>query len=131
MSASPIARQACSHAQLIPAMRKVLISEPSQMPDVYSSTPNGTLYSTTPGGNNSLPKKTKSVSTLELLPVVLSHSGKDEKSRESSACCSSRNIFFFSVPVFDGDKKHENFPLPKFTRKSSPPSVGVFIIRKF
>lgn len=51
MSASPIARQAHSHAQLIPSMRKILISEPSQMPDVYSSTPNGTLYSTTPGGN--------------------------------------------------------------------------------
>lgn len=52
MSASPIARQSFYHAQLIPSMRKVLISEPSQMPDVYSSTPNGTLYSTTPGGKN-------------------------------------------------------------------------------
>lgn len=51
MSASPIARQACSHAQLIPSMRKVLINDPSQMPDVYSSTPNGTIYGTTPGGN--------------------------------------------------------------------------------
>lgn len=52
MSASPIARQAHSHAQLIPAMRKVLISDASQMPDVYSSTPNGTIYSTTPGGKD-------------------------------------------------------------------------------
>lgn len=60
MSASPIARQAHSHAQLIPAMRKVLISEPSQMPDVYSSTPNGTLYSTTPGG-------------MEFFPLLLSY----------------------------------------------------------
>lgn len=50
MSASPVARQAHSHAQLIPAMRKVLISDASQMPDVYSSTPNGTIYSTTPNG---------------------------------------------------------------------------------
>lgn len=50
MSASPIARQAHTHAQLIPAMRKVLISDASQMPDVYSSTPNGTIYSTTPNG---------------------------------------------------------------------------------
>lgn len=50
MSASPIARQACSHAQAIPS-RKVLLTDPSQMPDVYSSTPGGTLYSTTPGGN--------------------------------------------------------------------------------
>ena len=49
MSASPIARQACSHAQAIPS-RKVLLTDPSQMPDVYSSTPGGTLYSTTPGG---------------------------------------------------------------------------------
>lgn len=49
MSASPIARQACSHAQAIPS-RKVLVTDPNQMPDVYSSTPNGTLYSTTPGG---------------------------------------------------------------------------------
>lgn len=54
MSASPIARQACSHAQLIPSMRRVMITEPSQMPDVYSSTPNGTIYSTTPGGKNTL-----------------------------------------------------------------------------
>ena len=52
MSASPIARQANSHAQLIPSMRRVMITEPSQMPDVYSSTPNGTIYSTTPGGKN-------------------------------------------------------------------------------
>lgn len=50
MSASPVARQAHSHAQLIPAMRKVLISDASQMPDIYSSTPNGTIYSTTPNG---------------------------------------------------------------------------------
>lgn len=49
MSASPIARQACSHAQVIPS-RKVLITDPSQMPEVYSSTPGGTLFSTTPGG---------------------------------------------------------------------------------
>src|SRR4051812_9950931 len=50
MSASPIARQSFSHAQLIPSMRKVLISEPSQMPEIYSSTPGGTIYGTTPGG---------------------------------------------------------------------------------
>jgi len=58
MSASPIARQACSHAQLIPSMRKVLISDPSQMPDVYSSTPNGTLYGTTPGGTKIVYERT-------------------------------------------------------------------------
>jgi len=49
MSASPMARQAWSHAQVIPT-RKVLVTHPSDMPDVYSSTPGGTLYSTTPGG---------------------------------------------------------------------------------
>lgn len=55
MSASPIARQAHhSHAQLIPAMRKVLINDASQMPDVYSSTPNGTIYSTTPNGKDKI-----------------------------------------------------------------------------
>lgn len=48
MSASPIARQA-THSQSIPS-RRVLITDPSQMPDVYSSTPGGTVYSTTPGG---------------------------------------------------------------------------------
>lgn len=48
MSASPVARQA-THSQAIPS-RRVLITDPSQMPDVYSSTPGGTVYSTTPGG---------------------------------------------------------------------------------
>lgn len=49
MSASPIARQACSHAQTIPSKR-ILVTDASQLPELYSSTPNGTLYSTTPGG---------------------------------------------------------------------------------
>lgn len=49
MSASPIARQACSQMQVIPS-RKVLIHDASDLPDLYSSTPGGTLYSTTPGG---------------------------------------------------------------------------------
>ncbi len=51
MSASPIARQACSHAQSIPSKR-VLITDANQLPELYSSTPGGTLYSTTPGGEN-------------------------------------------------------------------------------
>jgi len=49
MSASPIARQACSHAQAIPS-KCVLVTDASQLPELYSSTPGGTLYSTTPGG---------------------------------------------------------------------------------
>lgn len=50
MSASQMARQACtSHAQSIPSKR-VLLTDASQLPDIYSSTPGGTLYSTTPGG---------------------------------------------------------------------------------
>lgn len=49
MSASPIARQACSQMQAIPSKR-VLIHDTSELPDLYSSTPGGTLYSTTPGG---------------------------------------------------------------------------------
>lgn len=52
MSASPIARQACSHAQTIPSKR-VLVTDASQLPELYSSTPGGTLYSTTPGGEKS------------------------------------------------------------------------------
>uniref|UniRef100_A0A0K8TQE8 Putative eukaryotic translation initiation factor 4e binding protein 4ebp n=1 Tax=Tabanus bromius TaxID=304241 RepID=A0A0K8TQE8_TABBR len=57
MSASPMARQACSHAQLIPT-RKIFLTDPSQLPDVYSSTPGGTLYSTTPGGTRIIYDKT-------------------------------------------------------------------------
>lgn len=50
MSASPIARQATQpQGQAIP--RRILINDASQLPHDYSSTPNGTLYSTTPGGN--------------------------------------------------------------------------------
>ncbi|XP_055639355.1 eukaryotic translation initiation factor 4E-binding protein [Toxorhynchites rutilus septentrionalis] len=49
MSASPIARQACSHMQAIPSKR-VLIHDASELPAYYSSTPGGTMYSTTPGG---------------------------------------------------------------------------------
>lgn len=62
MSASPIARQACSHAQVIPS-RKVLITDPSQMPEVYSSTPGGTLFSTTPGGKleTLMPEKLRNI----------------------------------------------------------------------
>ncbi|KAG8238614.1 hypothetical protein J437_LFUL017741 [Ladona fulva] len=48
MSASPVARQA-SRSQSIP-QRKVVINDPSQLPMDYSTTPDGTLYSTTPGG---------------------------------------------------------------------------------
>ncbi|KAF6213628.1 hypothetical protein GE061_011349, partial [Apolygus lucorum] len=47
MSASPIARQA-TQCQAIPSKR-VLISDPSQLPCNYSTTPGGTLFSTTPG----------------------------------------------------------------------------------
>lgn len=50
MSASPIARTLHqSQAQSIPS-KKVLIHDPNQLPDVYSSTPGGTIFSTTPGG---------------------------------------------------------------------------------
>lgn len=49
MSASPIARQAAQpQGQAIP--RRILINNASELPHDYSSTPNGTLYSTTPGG---------------------------------------------------------------------------------
>lgn len=48
MSASPIARQA-TQSQSIPSKR-IVIHDPNQLPADYSSTPGGTLYSTTPGG---------------------------------------------------------------------------------
>ncbi|KAK9303233.1 hypothetical protein QLX08_005007 [Tetragonisca angustula] len=48
MSASPIARQT-TQSQNIPSKR-VVINDPSQLPIDYSSTPGGTLFSTTPGG---------------------------------------------------------------------------------
>ena len=51
MSASPIARQAIQpQGQAIP--RRIQINDASQLPHDYSSTPGGTLYSTTPGGNH-------------------------------------------------------------------------------
>jgi len=48
MSASPVARQA-TQSQLIPS-RRVVITNESSLPADYSSTPGGTLFSTTPGG---------------------------------------------------------------------------------
>ncbi|XP_033227230.1 eukaryotic translation initiation factor 4E-binding protein 1 [Belonocnema kinseyi] len=48
MSASPIARQA-TQSQSIPSKR-VVIHDPNQLPADYSSTPGGTIFSTTPGG---------------------------------------------------------------------------------
>lgn len=34
----------------IPAVRRVLINDPSQLPSEYGTTPGGSLFSTTPGG---------------------------------------------------------------------------------
>ena len=34
----------------IPASRRHIVNDPNELPDRYSSTPGGTLYSTTPGG---------------------------------------------------------------------------------
>ncbi|CAG9763352.1 unnamed protein product [Ceutorhynchus assimilis] len=48
MSASPMARQAVG-TQAIP-IKRVLVNDPSEMPNHYSQTPGGTLFSTTPGG---------------------------------------------------------------------------------
>ncbi|CAG9833046.1 unnamed protein product [Diabrotica balteata] len=47
MSASPMARQAVE-SKAIP-IRRVLINDHSELPAHYSSTPGGTLFSTTPG----------------------------------------------------------------------------------
>ncbi|XP_060522725.1 eukaryotic translation initiation factor 4E-binding protein [Cylas formicarius] len=48
MSASPMARQVAD-TKAIP-IKRVLVNDPSEMPNHYSSTPGGTLFSTTPGG---------------------------------------------------------------------------------
>lgn len=48
MSASPVARQAVSQA--IPVTRRVLVNHESELPNDLSSTPGGSLFSTTPGG---------------------------------------------------------------------------------
>jgi len=37
-------------ARAIPATRRVIIEDASHMPSEYSSTPGGTIFSTTPGG---------------------------------------------------------------------------------
>ncbi|CAO1354275.1 unnamed protein product [Diamesa tonsa] len=47
-----------SHSQMIPSMKRIFISEASQMPDNYSTTPNGTCYGTTPGGTKIIYEKT-------------------------------------------------------------------------
>lgn len=49
MSLSPVARQCTTQSQAIPTRRMVITSN-SQLPQDYSSTPGGTLYSCTPGG---------------------------------------------------------------------------------
>ncbi|XP_018027170.1 eukaryotic translation initiation factor 4E-binding protein 1-like [Hyalella azteca] len=48
MSASPAARQAVS--QGIPMSRRININHESELPNDLSSTPGGSLFSTTPGG---------------------------------------------------------------------------------
>lgn len=48
MSNSPTARPFANSAPV--KVKHILVSDPIQMPEVYSSTPGGTLYSTTPGG---------------------------------------------------------------------------------
>lgn len=50
MSVSPLARTA-TESKSIPSKR-LLITDPSQLPHDYSSTPGGSLYSTTPGGKD-------------------------------------------------------------------------------
>lgn len=57
MSASSIARQATLN-QNIPSKR-IVIDDPNQLPANYSSTPGGTLFSTTPGGKLCLQKDNK------------------------------------------------------------------------
>jgi len=48
MSASPVARQVVSSA--IPVSRRVVVNHEHELPNDLSSTPGGSLFSTTPGG---------------------------------------------------------------------------------
>ena len=34
--------------------RKVIVNDPSELPEDYGTTPGGTIFSTTPGGDNSI-----------------------------------------------------------------------------
>ncbi|KAK2156977.1 hypothetical protein LSH36_201g03011 [Paralvinella palmiformis] len=49
MSDAKVTTMKASHTKEIP-IRRVLLSDPSQLPSDYSQTPGGTLFSTTPGG---------------------------------------------------------------------------------
>jgi len=69
MSASPIARQA-TQSQSIPSKR-IVIHDPNQLPVDYSSTPGGTLYSTTPGGQCIHLFQLSSISTFSLTRLYL------------------------------------------------------------
>ncbi|KAI2804370.1 Eukaryotic translation initiation factor 4E binding protein (EIF4EBP), partial [Blomia tropicalis] len=46
-----------SGAKPIPTFRRVTINDASEMPDRYSQTPGGTLFSTTPGGTRIIYEK--------------------------------------------------------------------------
>lgn len=54
MSASPVARQAVAQAQPQSIPRRIQINSPAEMPHDYSTTPGGTMFSTTPGGECTL-----------------------------------------------------------------------------
>lgn len=60
MSASPMARPTTEY-KAIP--KRILINDINDLPNDYSSTPGGTLYSTTPGGiyiyKNNLPRSSR------------------------------------------------------------------------
>ncbi|XP_056635625.1 eukaryotic translation initiation factor 4E-binding protein [Diorhabda carinulata] len=88
MSASPIARQAVE-SQAIP-IRRVLINDHSELPAHYSSTPGGTLFSTTPGGTKIVYEKSvlltlrnspisKTPPQFEIPDSILGNSNKNTK----------------------------------------------------
>ncbi|KAB7502013.1 Eukaryotic translation initiation factor 4E-binding protein 2 [Armadillidium nasatum] len=96
MSASPVARQAVSHAQDStekslgtkpqPIPKRVIINSPSDLPNDYSTTPGGTLFSTTPGGTRiiyerafllNLRNSPLAKSPLKNLPVIPGVTTKD------------------------------------------------------
>ena len=67
MSASPVARQAVAHqAQPQSIPKRIQISSPADMPNDYSTTPGGTLFSTTPGGRALF----KSINLMNSTPLL-------------------------------------------------------------
>ncbi|XP_017780276.1 PREDICTED: eukaryotic translation initiation factor 4E-binding protein 1 [Nicrophorus vespilloides] len=93
MSASPMARQVTENKSI---PRRVIITDPRDLPADYSSTPGGTLYSTTPGGSKIVYEKSflinlrnspisKTPPKWDIPEDLMRGSGNDKKAKSPSA----------------------------------------------